>query len=270
MGIDESLLSKAELEYYRQQEGTYWDKKSIESRAKYREESEQEKRKLEEETAYDKSILMHDGRVFVPKFNVILEHPMDIAQLFSTSDRMSDFLNFLFSNALNKQNRGGDFFFYNESSKSYNFDYVFILGMIILWSSEVLGADAVKMKKYMLQFSVGKKRGYYLKNNYFLTSCIFGDMYLLSNKKYRGIDAWSKSPYSRFCNPSIVRAGDGNEYFYYSVPFLATEVLKYLDRNIVLALFEKRGKYTLEQLVFGKEAFASQNQYEAFVRISLG
>jgi hypothetical protein len=162
---------------------------------------------------------------------------MDIASLFARSERFSYFVNFMFSNAINKKQREGSPFFYHEQTNSYCFDYVYVLISIHALAVNKLGADYDKMLQYLSQFAVGASRGYYLKANYFLISSIFGRIYNMSQDRYQKIYYRKNGKITvDYYAPTIVKAGDGKEYFFYNVQFSAIMLLIYLDRSLAIEL----------------------------------
>jgi hypothetical protein len=91
--------------------------------------------------------------------------------------------------------------------------------------------------------------------NYFLISVIFGDTYSFlapsTNKHFRKSRINNKVIY--YYNPTIVEGGDGEEYFFQSIPISASKILLACKEDTIFYLLEARQNLRLKQVLFGKE-----------------
>lgn len=201
-------------------------------------------------------ISLQANECYVPGANAILSEYPDIASLFASKKLLKSFLNFLFTSAMKEKINEMTPYYYHQKSQVYNFDYNYILFMIIAWGTTVLKADKIEMINFMSIFKAGSNQKY-LHSNYFLIKSIFSDTHNLIYMKY------IKNPrkiYSRkmaraaYCNSTIIRnIEDGKEYFFQAIPIDSNKILLHCSEDIIQQLLEQRELSNIEQLYFGKE-----------------
>ena len=247
--INRKTLSDYERSYV--DKTGYWEKQKTSSRAYAIEVANEEKNELPTATHVVK---VRSDQCFIPKLGCILEDYIDIAQIFNRQELMNSFIHFLFEYATEDNINGGSTFYYYTKSQTYNFDYPYILHIIIKWAVSELGANQLGFTRFIRQFSPSKNISF-LHANYFLISVIFGDTYSFlspsTNAHFRKNRINNKVIY--YFNPTIVEAGDGEEYFFYSIPISASKILFACEEDTVLYLLEARQDLRLKQTLFGKD-----------------
>ncbi len=243
----------------------YWDELSVAKRDYAKDVLKEEETDLSTTTF---SISVRSNQCFVPALGRTLENYMDIAQIFNSKELMNSYISYLFEYAIEDTLNGGSSFYFYEKSQTYNFDYPYILSIIIKWAVSTLGVNELQFTKFMSQFSPSKNSDF-LHPNYFLISVIFGDTYSFllpsSNRYFRKSRINKKVVY--YYNPTIVEAGNGDEYFFYTIPISASMILFACEEETVLYLLEERSHLSLKQILFGKSAL-ERSSTKAFFKIN--
>jgi hypothetical protein len=243
----------------------YWEEHKVGSRQYARDAQEEEESELST-TTY--KIQVRADQCFVPALGCTLKNYMDIAQIFKSKELMNNFISYLFEYAIEDTINGGSPFYYYKKSKTYNFDYPYMLSIIIKWTVSILNVDELEFTKFMSLFSPSKNIDF-LHSNYFLISVIFGDTYAFlspsSNRHFRKSKIDKKVVY--YYNPTIVEAGNGEEYFFYAIPISASMILFACEEDTVLYLLEERSRLKLKQVFFGKVALEHAH-IKAFFKIN--
>lgn len=252
--IDMSTLTPYEMEVVN--ERGFWEDRSREAReAKKEKYIEQQK---------------SEQKCYIQRFDIELRDYTDIALIFPNIYVVNEFFEYLFVKALNDDVNGGWPFYYMEyfetnrktsekilKSGSYNFDYPYILATLIDWAVDELGADRSSFEYFMAQFSPSDKP-YYTRINHFLITYLFGIKYNYLVPSTR--DFYNKPQYTLqkkdyslgYYTPAVVRAEDGELYYYMSVPFQSSKVLFALDKPTLDILLTDRHRESIEQVAFGK------------------
>jgi hypothetical protein len=253
--IDKNTLTPYELEVVN--EAGYWENRSREAREIKKEKFiEQQKR---------------EQKCYIQRFDVELRDYIDVALIFPNIYVVNEFFEYLFVKALNDEVNGGWPFYYKEyfeinrktgekmvTSGTYNFDYPYILAAIIDWAVDELGADRASFEYFMANFSPSDKP-YYTRVNHFLITYLFGIKYnylVPSTIEYynKPIYTAQKKDYSLgYFTPAVVRAEDGELYYFRSVPFQSSKVLFALDKPTLDILLTDRHRESIEQVAFGKK-----------------
>jgi len=240
----------------------YWDEVSIGKR-----QDAQDAQKEEEEDIGTTihNIYVSEDKCFVPALGCTLGSYTDIVNIFPSKELINDFFAFLINHAIEDTLNKGSVFYYYKNSQTYNFDYPYILHIIIKWAVGKLKVDPLSFTNFMRQFSPSSDAKF-LEPNYFLISIVFGDTYNFlspsSNAHFRKTKVNKKIIY--YYNPTLVRGGDGEEYFFHSIPISANMLLFSCARDTILYLFAERNNLQLAQILFGKAVFAHQEANSFF------
>lgn len=232
----------------------YWSELSVAKRQYLKDVQIEEEEDLST-TTY--SISVREDKCFVPALGCTLSTYTDIVSIFSSYELINNYFAFLSDYAIEDVVNGGSPFYYYQDSQTYNFDYPYLLHIMIKWAIEELKVDQLSFTNFMRHFSPSNDARY-LEPNYFLISIVFGDIYNFlspsSNAHFRKSKVNKKVVY--YYNPTLVRGGDGKEYFFHSIPISANMLLYACSRDTILYLFSERDNLKLSQLLFGRKVFA--------------
>lgn len=231
----------------------YWTEEKENQRFDYRIKRAADRMASQEKEVF--TISINEWECYVPGVNGILGDYMDIASLFANNDLIGGFLDSLFSYSLDNDIDGLSPFYYHEKSKVYNFDYNYILYMIIRWSTQILEADEDDMFRFMRRFKAGTNTNF-LGSNHFLIHVLFGEQFGLIGSKFinpRNIRS-HKIARACYCNSIVIGTDTGEKIFFYGIPIKANMILKYCSRHIVERVLEGRDNLNIKQVYFGKDA----------------
>ena len=225
---------------------------------------------------------------YIRRFDVYLRDFTDIALLFPNVYVVNEFIAFLFKKAIHDEVNGGWPFYYREfkgrgkdASKviygTYNFDYAYLLAALIDWAVDECGAMRSDMEYYMTIFSPSKKekgKHRYARINNFLIGFLFGSKHeILPESTYRlfnmpDMKIDKRNYFLGYYTEAIVRAEDGEEYFFRSVPLQASKVLFALDKETAHDLIINRERECIKQVCFGEEQVRSRGARDNFFIIN--
>lgn len=243
----------------------YWNELNIGKR-EYAQDVKEEEESALGTTIY--SISVRSDKCYITVLGCTLSAYTDIVNIFATRELINDFFEFLIEFAIEDTVNGGSPFYYYKDSQTYNFDYPYILHIIIKWATARLEVDLLSFTNFMRQFSPSTNAKF-LEPNYFLISIIFGDIHNFlspsSNGYFRKAKVNNKVIY--YYNPTLVQGGDGEKYFFHSIPISANMLLFSCSRDTILYLFSERDNLRLSQLLFGKKVF-TYKEANAFFKIN--
>jgi len=235
----------------------YWEEKYDKHREQWEIEESQKKSREFHITATEKQIL-------VPRYSVVLGEYVDIFSLFSTPARMGNFLDFLFKHSFGDEMFAATPFYFYPRSKSYNFDYPYLLKVMTFWMHEELDVDLYDAHMYLSQFRPSGS-----KNNEaaaYLVQIIFDYSYDILSTPFlkNGMRLIGKKAKNIYYNPSTVYAPDGEEYYYRSVPFSSDKILFLCSKEVARMVINRREELSLEQATFGKISKENFEKLEQF------